>query len=136
MELMDIFDLDAFSMVSMTAAINKTPFTPQFLGSLGIFTRMPIRTIDNAVAITDNGNLVIVQTTPRAATPIERMKQGQRTDLQHSAPVPNVATAAKSVDFGSERAARNVRVVVERGVPELVEAMDRGEDRLSDHAPR
>jgi hypothetical protein len=72
MELMDIFDLDAFSMVTMTAAINKTPFAPQFLGSLGIFTKMPIRTIDNAVAITDAGNLVIVPTTPRGAPPIEQ----------------------------------------------------------------
>lgn len=34
---MDIFDNDAFSLVSMTAAVEKLPFIPGFLGSLGIF---------------------------------------------------------------------------------------------------
>lgn len=72
MELMDIFDGDAFSMVTMTTAINKTPYPPNFLGSLGIFTPTPIRTIDNAVAISDAGELAVVQTTPRGSPPIEQ----------------------------------------------------------------
>jgi hypothetical protein len=34
---MDVFNSDAFSLVSMTAAVEKMPFIPGFLGSLGIF---------------------------------------------------------------------------------------------------
>lgn len=57
---------------------------------------------------------------------IERMKQGRRTDLEHSVRVPNVATASKAVGFGSESTARNAQTVVRSGVAELVAAMDRG----------
>ena len=72
MELMDIFNNDAFTMVTMTTAVNLTPYAPDFLGSLGIFTPSPIRTIDAAVAITDDGNIEVVQTTPRGAPPYEQ----------------------------------------------------------------
>lgn len=34
---MDIFDSDAFSLASMTAAVEKIPYVPGFLGTLGIF---------------------------------------------------------------------------------------------------
>lgn len=71
-ELMDIFNADAFRLVTLTAAVNLTPYPPDFLGSLGIFTPMPIRTIDAAVAITDNGTIQIVQTSPRGAPPMEQ----------------------------------------------------------------
>jgi hypothetical protein len=77
MEIMDIFDDDAFSMVTMTAAINKTPYMPNFLGSLGIFTPTPIRTIDAAMVINDDGILTVVQTTPRGAPPIEQKVTAQ-----------------------------------------------------------
>jgi hypothetical protein len=76
-ELMDIFNNDAFRMTSMTAAVNKTPYRPDFLGSLGIFTPTPIRTIDAAVAMTDNGTIEVVQTTPRGAPPYEQKVQPQ-----------------------------------------------------------
>ena len=64
-EMLDIFDQDAFRMVTLTAAVNLTPYAPDFLGSLGIFTPAPARTIDVAVAMGDDGNIEIVQTTPR-----------------------------------------------------------------------
>lgn len=34
---MDVFNDDAFSLVEMTAAVEKVPFVPSFLGSLGLF---------------------------------------------------------------------------------------------------
>lgn len=71
-ELMDIFNDDAFRLVTLTAAVNLTPYPPDFLGTLGIFTPSPIRTIDAAIAITDNGTIQIVQTTPRGAPPEEQ----------------------------------------------------------------
>lgn len=77
MEIMDLFRDDAFGMVSMTAAVNLQPYQPDFLGSLGIFTPAPIRTIDAAVAKTDAGNLRIIPTTERGAPPVEQTTPGQ-----------------------------------------------------------
>jgi hypothetical protein len=71
-EMMDIFNQDAFRMVTMTAAVNLTPYAPDFLGTLGIFTPTPIRTIDAAIARTDDGEIRVVQTTPRGAPPLEQ----------------------------------------------------------------
>jgi hypothetical protein len=72
MELVDIFSGDAFRAVTLTTNINKEPYRPNFLGQLGIFTPVPVRTIDGAVAITDEGTLKVVPTTPRGAPPYEQ----------------------------------------------------------------
>ena len=59
---------------------------------------------------------------------IERMKQGYRTDLKPLDPGPkDREAAAKAVGFGSGKTAERAMTVVERGVPELVAAMDKGE---------
>ena len=41
---MDVFNNDAFSMTSLTGAIQGSEYKPSFLGSLGIFTPTPVRT--------------------------------------------------------------------------------------------
>lgn len=41
---MDIFNSDAFSLVSMTQAVEKMPSVPSYLGSLGIFTEEGVAT--------------------------------------------------------------------------------------------
>lgn len=74
MATFDIFNSDAFSMVEMLDAIERVPYTPQYLGSLNIFTPRPVRTVTVAVEDRD-GVLSIIQTTPRGA-PLP-----QRTDL-------------------------------------------------------
>lgn len=89
-ELMDIFDQDAFRMVSLTAAVNRTPYAPDFLGSLGLFTPTPIRTEDAAVVINDDGAIEVVQTTPRGAAPFEQKIQPQNI---RSFRTPRVAVA-------------------------------------------
>lgn len=71
-ELMDIFNNDAFRVVTMTQAVNLTPYVPDFLGSRGIFTPTPIRTIDAAVIINDDGALEVVQTTARGEAPYQQ----------------------------------------------------------------
>lgn len=71
-EIMDVFNQDAFRMVTMTAAVNLTPYAPDFLGTLGIFTPTPIRTIDAAIGKTDDGAIQVVQTSPRGAPPYEQ----------------------------------------------------------------
>lgn len=41
---MDIFNDDAFGLMAMTQAVEKVPFVPSFLGSLGIFTSEGVAT--------------------------------------------------------------------------------------------
>lgn len=76
MATMDIFNDDAFSMVSLTAAINKQPYLPSFLGDLGLFSVKRVRTEN--VAIEDkNGTLSLIQTSERGA-PIEEARLEKR----------------------------------------------------------
>jgi hypothetical protein len=63
---MNVFESDAFSMVQMTAAVEATDYKPQFLGQLGIFADMPIRTEHVAIENRDNV-LALIQTTARGA---------------------------------------------------------------------
>lgn len=64
MVAMDVFQSNAFSMMSMTAAIETAPHEPRMLGALGLFKQEPIRTI---VAWIDrkNGKLSIIHTANR-----------------------------------------------------------------------
>jgi hypothetical protein len=71
-ELMDIFNSDAFRVQTMTAAVNSTPYAPDYLGTLGIFTPTPIRTIDASVILNDDGALEVVQTTQRGEAPYQQ----------------------------------------------------------------
>lgn len=74
--LINIFDNDAFSAVSLTAAIQNTPFKPQFLGSLGIGAAEPSNTLDIAIEEED-GALTIIGTSPRGSAP-EQSKNTKR----------------------------------------------------------
>lgn len=70
MATMDIFQSNAFSMVSLTSAFEKVDYKPQLLGSLGLFRPNPVRT--RTVAIERrNGVLSLVPTTPVGAPPVE-----------------------------------------------------------------
>lgn len=44
MPSLDVFASNAFSMMSLTAAIETAPFKPRMLGELGLFNEAPIRT--------------------------------------------------------------------------------------------
>lgn len=63
---MDVFKDDAFSLVSLLAAIENIDYKPQFLGSLNLFEDAPQRT--KVVSIESrNDQLALIQTTPRHA---------------------------------------------------------------------
>lgn len=65
---MDIFNSDAFSLINMTAAVEKMPTVPSFLGSLGIFTEEGQES--NIVSIEQKGNtLKLIPTSPRGTAP-------------------------------------------------------------------
>lgn len=66
---MDIFNDDAFSLVSMTAAVERMPTVPTFLGSLNLFQSEGITT--NIASIEQRGNtLSLIPTSQRGTQPV------------------------------------------------------------------
>jgi hypothetical protein len=68
MAAFNIFENDAFSLLSMTNAIQKMPYIPTLLGSMGLFTPVPVNTVTVAVEQVQ-GKLSIIQTSQRGAPP-------------------------------------------------------------------
>ena len=67
---MDVFNQDAFSLISLSHAIDRMPYTPQFLGGLGIFQSEPVN--NSTVWIDErDGAISLIQTSPRGAAPKE-----------------------------------------------------------------
>ncbi len=66
MPMLDIFDDDAFSLMSLTAAINKIPEVPTVVGSLGVFEEAGVDTLHVAVE-EHNHTLSLVASSPRGA---------------------------------------------------------------------
>jgi ParB-like chromosome segregation protein Spo0J len=59
------------------------------------------------------------------AARLATMRQGARTDLEHSANLPEVSQAqAASMLNVSERSVRTAKTVLDQGVPELIEAVE------------
>ena len=68
---MNVFNQNAFQMVSLTAAINRAPYRPQTLGNMGLFVPKRVRT--KAVSIEEKaGVLSLIQTSERGAPLDER----------------------------------------------------------------
>ena len=64
MAALDIFNEDAFSLSSLTLAINERPFVPGRIGHLGLFSEEGVNTI--TVQIEKEGNLLrLVESKPR-----------------------------------------------------------------------
>ena len=76
MATMDVFNAKPFDAMEMTAAINRRPYRPSFLGSLNLFTPKRIRT-KAAMVEEKNGTLSIIQTSERGA-PLEEGKSDKR----------------------------------------------------------
>src|SRR5262245_34691996 len=64
MPTLDVFNNDAFSLRSLTAAILKAPYKPGRLGELGLFSESGITTTTVQVEEQD-GQLTLIPTTPR-----------------------------------------------------------------------
>ena len=76
MEILDIFNNDAFSMASMSEAIQKVPTVPEKLASLNLFTPMPIRTSSFGIEIKENG-LTLIPFSERGE-PLSQKTHGKR----------------------------------------------------------
>ena len=64
MTMLNIFESDAFNLMSMTARVNDIPEVPTLLGSLGIFEEQGVTTVTVAVESQDE-TLSLVGTSPR-----------------------------------------------------------------------
>src|SRR6185369_10229736 len=64
MPMLDVFNSDAFSVVSLTDAINKLKFVPGRLGQLGLFRESGVTTTMIAIEEKD-GVLSLISPTPR-----------------------------------------------------------------------
>ncbi|MCW1744220.1 major capsid protein [Rhizobium sp. 1AS11] len=81
---MDIFNDDAFSVVTMTTALEDFEFKPNYIGSLNLFEDVPTAT--DMVTIERRGNtLSIIQTTERGA-PLPEGQTDGRTIRGYRAP--------------------------------------------------
>ena len=76
MSFFDIFNNDAFSLVSMLDTVDSMDYQPDGLGAMGIFTPRPVRTETVAIESRD-GVLGLIQTSQRGA-PIEQATHSKR----------------------------------------------------------
>lgn len=92
MTVLDIFSNDAFTMVSMSRAVDRVETVPRMLGELGVFMDNPIRM--ETVAVEDrSGTLSIIQTSQRGA-PVDE-KQTEKRKIR---------------DFRTQRIAKTARI--------------------------
>ena len=74
MPTLDIFSNSAFSLTSLTDAINKVPFVPGRLGQLGIFDESGVST--TSVMIEEReGSLSLIETSPRGAPATQNLRR-------------------------------------------------------------
>ncbi len=77
MSMLDVFNNDAFGMMSMTLAINKLPEQPSILGDMGLFKQVPVNT--TTIVVEERlGKLSLVQSSPRG-TRVAEMAHAKRT---------------------------------------------------------
>ncbi|RKZ79844.1 MAG: major capsid protein, partial [Gammaproteobacteria bacterium] len=70
MDFMNIFENDAFTLASMTSAIERVPTNPGTLGQLNLFNNHPIRNVSVGIEERE-GTLNLIKTSKRGA-PLEQ----------------------------------------------------------------
>ena len=116
MASMDVFKDDAFSVISLTEAINKLPYQPGRISSLGLFTERPIMTT-TAVVEEKSGQLKLVPTSPRGG-PGASFGQSKRTARSFIVPHLEVIAGVLADEvqnvraFGSETETQTVMSLV------------------------
>jgi hypothetical protein len=133
MPSLDIFHSDAFSLQSLTDAINKVPYTPGRIGQLGLFDEKGITTT-TAMIEEKNGHLALIQTSPRGG-PEPTIGPVKRT--ARSLTIPHLSldgrVTADQVQniraFGSETELQSVQQVVN----DVLEDMRRDHEVTLEH---
>lgn len=96
MATLDVFNNDAFSTTSLTAAIEKVPHQPMMLSSMGIFEPVPVRTTTVMIEKRE-GALSLIKTDARGNPPKQRT-----SELRSAFNVSTVRIAKADTIFASE----------------------------------
>ena len=128
MPSLDVFNSDAFGTIQLTAALNKMPFEPGFLGSLGIFEEEGVTTTQVMVEEKD-GTLSLVQSQPRGGpanqNPLEKRKA--RSFVVPHLPMGDrlEADAIQNVRaFGAENEMETVQGMVDQKLASMSRRLD------------
>lgn len=123
MPMLDVFRGDAFSVVSLTAAILKAPYKPGRIGSLGLFRSNGITTT-TAVVEEKDGLLSLIESSPRGG-PASQLVDSRRRAIPFTVPhfERDSTIMADSVQnvraFGSEDATVAVQTIVNQRLETL-----------------
>lgn len=128
MPALDIFNSNAFSMVSLTDSINKVPFLPGRIGQLGLFREQGVATTSVLVEERE-GSLTLVETTARGAPAVQNTHNKRKA---RSLTVPHIALEdtilADEVQnlraFGSDSQLEGVQQVVNDRLEEMARKLD------------
>ena len=114
--MLDVFKDDAFSLTSLTLAINQLPYQPRRLGALGLFSAEGITTT-TAVIEYQQGNLALLPTVPRGG-PATKARAAKRNVKSFAVPHIPLEDTILPEDvqnvraFGSENVLEGVAAVV------------------------
>ena len=119
--MFDIFNQDAFSMASMTDALDHVEHTPSHIKSLGVFEPNPIRSEKVAIEKRE-GKLELIQTSQRGA-PLPFKSREKRTirDLRTVRLAKKATIHASELQFIRDLGAENATVAVQQ---EIVRRLD------------
>ncbi len=128
MPILDIFSNDAFSVVSLTDAINKMPFIPGKVGQLGIFQESGVSTTSIMIEERE-GSLALIPTSHRGGPAAQNKHEKRKA---RSLIVPHIALEdsimADEVQdvraFGSESSLQSVQAVVNNRLSEMTAKHD------------
>lgn len=123
MPTMDVFNNDAFSLRSLTAAILKAPYKPGRLGALGLFAESGITTTTAQVEEQD-GQLSLIPTSPRGG-PADTLGNSKRKMRAFN--VPHLARESTIIAdqvqgvraFGMENELQTVQSLVDQRLATL-----------------
>ena len=123
MPLLNVFDSDAFSTMSLTDAILKAPFKPARIAASGLFGERGILTT-TAVVEEKDGRLSLIPTSPRGGTPdtIGAKQRTARSFILHHLERESVIQADEIQgirQFGSETALESIQTLVNERLADL-----------------
>jgi len=128
MPTLDVFNGDAFSLVSMTDTVNKIPYEPGLVGRMGIFPDRGVTT--TSIEIEEKAGVIrLIPTNPRGAPPFVqprdrrtlrqfRIPQLQKYDRVYADQVQNIRS------FGSETEVESVQGLVGSLLEQMVREID------------
>lgn len=135
MPALDVFNSDAFSVLTLTDAINKVPYVPGQVMGLGLFQEVPVAT--TAVMIEEkDGVLYLVPNTPRGAAGKrnETSKRKARSLVIPHLPAEDriLADEIQGVRaFGSDNQLETVQAVVDGRMVSMSQSLDATTEHLA-----